>query len=258
MWLAAVVSLSFLIRPLLELSLRPGPGLWGPGTPLVCPAPCTVACPEGHCSAGPGRWLVLPPLLPVVTIPTVPSGAARLPREGRGGSCRQESHLRPDGPHTRVRKRTGWGARRPQGLRPGLRGGSCGGLGGQRPAQPHPTRGPPCALLSPDAPLQRRREGVTRGGPSSSSTVLTRSLLPTSCPNALKLSVRCEMGIGRVQGKISVVVTPKSLLFRKETRERHRLAARWQAALPTGTRSRGIHASRARRGGREVPSVAPS
>lgn len=84
MWLAAVVSLSFLIRPLLELSLRPGPGSWGPGTPLVCPAPCTVACPEGHCSAGPGRWLVLPPLLPVVTIPTVPSGAARLPRESRG------------------------------------------------------------------------------------------------------------------------------------------------------------------------------
>lgn len=148
LWLAAVVSLSFLIRPLLELSLRPGPGLWGPGTPLVCPAPCTVACPEGHCSAGPGRWLVLPPLLPVVTIPTVPSGAARLPRESRGGSCRQESHLRPDGPHTRVRKRTGWGARRPQGLRPGLRGGSRGGLGGQRPAQPHPTRGPPCAALA--------------------------------------------------------------------------------------------------------------
>lgn len=138
--MAAVVSLSFLIRPLLELSLRPGPGSWGPGTPLVCPAPCTVACPEGHCSAGPGRWLVLPLLLPVVTIPTVPSGAARLPRESRGGSCRQESHLRPDGPHTRVRKRTGWGARRPQGLRPGLRGGSRGGLGGQRPAQPHPTR----------------------------------------------------------------------------------------------------------------------
>lgn len=186
------------------------------------------------------------------------------PARAGGGSCRQESHLRPDGPHTRVRKRTGWGARRPQGLRPGLRGGSRGGLGGQRPAQPHPTRGlgrargPPCTLLSPDAPLQRRREGVTRGGPSSPSTVLTRSLLPASCPNALKLFVRSEMGIGRVQGKISVVVTPKSLLFRKETRERHRLAACWQAALPTGTRSRGVHASRARRGGREVPSVAPS
>lgn len=258
MWLAAVVSLSFLIRPLLELSLRPGPGSWGPGTPLVCPAPCTVACPEGHCSAGPGRWLVLPPLLPVVTLPTVPSGAARLPRESRGGSCRQESHLRPDGPHTRVRKRTGWGARRPQGLRPGLRGGSRGGLGGQRPAQPHPTRGPPCAALArcPSSATARgsytRRASLPLHGPHQAS------LLPASCPNALKLSVRSEMGIGRVQGKISVVVTPKSLLFGKETRERHRLAARWQAALPTGTRSRGVHASRARRGGREVPSVAPS
>lgn len=177
--MAAVVSLSFLIRPLLELSLRPGPGLWGPGTPLVCPAPCTVACPEGHCSAGPGRWLVLPPLLPVVTIPTVPSGAARLPREGRGGSCRQESHLRPDGPHTRVRKRTGWGARRPQGLRPGLRGGSVGAPAGGSVDSALPSRTRPGdrrALLSPDAPLQRRREGVTRGGPSSPSTVRTRRL----------------------------------------------------------------------------------
>lgn len=102
----------------------------------------TATFPRGLC------LLVAAPLLPVVTIPTVPSGAARLPRESRGGSCRQESHFRPDGPHTRVRKRTGWGARRPQGLRPGLRGGSRGGLGGQRPAQPHPTRGPPCAALA--------------------------------------------------------------------------------------------------------------
>lgn len=56
---AVVVSLSLLIRSLPELSLHPGPGPWGPGTSLVCPAPCIVTHPEGHCSAGPGRLLVL-------------------------------------------------------------------------------------------------------------------------------------------------------------------------------------------------------
>lgn len=180
--MAAVVSLSFLIRPLLELSLRPGPGLWGPGTPLVCPAPCTVACPEGHCSAGPGRWLVLPPLLPVVTIPTVPSGAARLPREGRGWQL--PAGVSPSArwaPH-QSQEENGVGSQAPAGPEAWAPWGLPWGARWTAPCPAAPdlglgrARGPPCTLLSPDAPLQRRREGVTRGRPPSSSTVRTRRL----------------------------------------------------------------------------------